>query len=188
MAGFRQGVLAAAALATTFGVCEQAHAGPPVEQGTLRLAAERMTGFSVNVPEFGDAYFSTSVLGAGNPGIMQFPRVAFDGFIIDGLSLGGALGLTYEGANDTLFWHFLPRIGYAFALGRDFEFWPRGGIGVAGVDTRGGDDAWGVFTGEGMFVWHFVPHGALLFGPTVDVQFNGGSTALSGAAGLLVTW
>lgn len=189
MARFQQGVLAAAALATTFGVCEQAHAGPPVEQGTLRLAAERMVGFSVNVPGRGnDAYFSTSLLASSNPGIMQFPRVGFDGFIIDGLSLGGALGLSYEGAGDTLFWHVMPRIGYAFALGRSFEFWPRGGIGVIGSSGPGWDNASGVFTGEGMFLWHFVPHGALIFGPAVDVVFDGGATAISGVAGLLVTW
>lgn len=193
MARFRQGVVAAAALAGTFAISEQAQAGPPVPKGTMKLAAERMVGFSLNIPGGpADPYFSTSILASANPGILQFPRVGFDYFVIDGLSIGGNAGMSYLGWNDALFWMFLPRVGYAFALTPKLDFWPRGGIGIAGSDQWNGfwvgSNTTGIFVGEAMFVWNIHPNAGLEFGPTFDIEFDGGSAALAGAVGLVATF
>ena len=109
-------------------------------QGQLAISAERLFGVyyarrSDNLPP--DNLHSSTVIGFGwssDPAASSFiqPRAGIDYFVVDHLSLGGAIGLyTAAGHNpqvgDTGF-IIAPRVGYAIDLGRVASFWPRGGM------------------------------------------------------------
>lgn len=106
----------------------------PVKQGTLAIGAERLSGF-----------FHTSVKheGQGTESVDQFallsivplspydqPRAAIDYFVIDGLSLGGALAFVHLGLENGSINTFLlaPRVGYATFFNDVVGIWPRGGF------------------------------------------------------------
>lgn len=149
------------------------------------VAAERITGLSLTFPSGGDAYFSMGLL-QGQPAPMQFPRVGADYFIIDGLSLGGNVGLAFNGGSDETVLLIAPRVGYAFALSERFDFWPRLGVGFLGAFRPGDDYTSGLITLEGMFVWKVNRVVGVEFGPTFDALLASGSEViLGGNAGLV---
>ncbi len=105
------------------------------------------------------------------------PRLAFDYFIIDSLSLGGSLGFVSYGGDDPHTEHFLlhPRVGYMFGISDTFGFWLRGGLTYHSVNGPGNGDEDGLaFTAEGMFAVTPVDHFGFTFGPTFDADFTGG--------------
>lgn len=169
--------------ALTFG--SDASAITPEKKGTFKIGAERMLGLGLSI-QGGDANFGMTLLPAPAPMPLQFPRLGADYFIIDGLSLGGNLGMTYWSAGGgQVAYIVLPRVGYEFELTDKIDFWPRGGVGIIGA---GGGDPSFLVALEGMFVWEFIPHVAAEFGPTIDLAFGYEVYDFAGNAGLLVSF
>lgn len=135
------------------------------------------------------------------------PRLAFDYFVIDGLSLGGAIGYSsgsFDGDEtinnnnrdldevDTSLFVVSPRVGYAAMFTPVVGIWPRGGFTYwsATQDTnRPGNQADSkfeasglAFTAEFMLVIAPVEHGAFLVGPTVDFPLTGSAKDENGNA------
>jgi hypothetical protein len=124
--------------------------------------------------------------GRGTRSPFDVPRFAFDIFVIDSLSVGGAIGYVQftdeedPGDRDTKYTDFIfsPRVGYLIMFSDKFGFWPRGGFtyhsGSIDPDGPGKYSESGfAFTAEAMFVWTPVPHFGFAFGPTLDIDFTG---------------
>jgi hypothetical protein len=114
------------------------------------------------------------------------PRFAFDIFVIDSLSVGGAIGYVQyndeedpgDGDTDYTDFIFSPRVGYVIMFTDKFGFWPRGGFTYhsSSVDPDGPgetSESGFAFTAEAMFVWTPVEHFGFGFGPTLDIDFTG---------------
>jgi len=127
------------------------------------------------------------------------PRIGFDYFIIDGLSLGGSIVYASastdgneeigNGGNDlnqvdsTLFM-VAPRVGYAFMFTPVIGLWPRGGLsywsytrdtnppGNPPNEEHKGSGL--TFSAEAMLVIAPVEHAAFLVGPTLDLPILSG--------------
>jgi hypothetical protein len=188
MKNFVQGLVAAAAFAaTTLGHSGEAAALDTVDKGTIVIAAERMTGFAL---VFGgpQVEFGAGLLTGGNPAPLNFPRIGGDYFIIDGLSIGGNLGIQhYTAGGGQTQWAILPRVGYAFALSNWIDFWPRGGVGVYGNDPGGYTSA--LLTLDANFLWHIFEHVGMEFGPQLDVALASPSVStLGGSCGLFMNF
>jgi hypothetical protein len=125
------------------------------------------------------------------------PRVGFDYFVIDGLSIGGALGYystehdgdETRGNNKTDIvkeedsgWLVAPRVGYCFMFTDMVGIWPRGGFTYAsgkeersppvGADQKLEADVLDL-TIEGMLVISPVPHAGFMVGPTLEFPLSG---------------
>jgi hypothetical protein len=135
---------------------------------------------------------------AGTPFTMA--RFAFDIFVIDSLSVGGAIGYTHvdihheetpvgapvNGVYDTDWASgiFAPRVGYIWNLGSVVSFWLRGGItyhwasygNAAGCGGPGpcdlSQDGW-AFTIEPTFTFSPIEHFAFVGMPYLDIDFTG---------------
>ncbi|HEX3596500.1 MAG TPA: hypothetical protein VHU80_15425 [Polyangiaceae bacterium] len=109
-----------------------------IDKGTFALGAERITGV-FHADEKVDGLGSngtTAIALFGNSvdsplaGAWQFPRLAFDYFVTNGLSLGGSfvvLSRSPEGSTQTDIL-VAPRIGFGYMFTRVVGIWPRGGI------------------------------------------------------------
>lgn len=184
-------VLATLAFAFTLAAPREAHALRTTPKGTMALAAERLSGLSLTFPQQGDVFFQTQLLTAFNVSSLQNPRIGFDYFIIDGLSLGGSGGLGYNGApgNDKVEWAILPRVGYRFGLSSSFDFWPRLGVGIYGVGGEGAAFSTGVISLEAPFIWQVHPAIGIELAPALDVALaTGGFVVLGGTVGVVHTW
>lgn len=167
------------ASAAVFGglmITKQAAAVEPVRESTLMVAAERLA--SSNFAFGGGTDWNNQFFGAPANTPFGTPRLGVDYFIIDGLSLGGHLGagFTVPNAGDTHGWlAFMPRVGYAFSLSRNIDFWPRvgGGFIVAGA-AYGGTSTTAVVTMEGMFLANLNKFVAIEFGPALDLPLADG--------------
>jgi hypothetical protein len=182
-------VLAALLGAVTFVAPREAKALRTTPKGSMALAAERLSGLSLAFPPVGNVYFSTHVLTAFNTGPLQDPRIGFDYFVIDGLSIGGNAGFGYNGGNDQIHWLIEPRVGYRFGLSETWDLWPRLGVGILGAGGAGADYTSGLITIEAPFVWKVHPALGVELTPAFDVPLASGSTVVLGAtAGLVHTW
>jgi hypothetical protein len=168
-----------------------------IESGTFALGAERLTGMfhaddkTGNTPSRGST--TIALLGnGGNVGVASnaflFPRVGLDGFIIDGLSLGGNLIVwhtSYDGGSATSF-IIEPRIGFAFMFGRVVGIWPRGGFGYWNYSQSPDQGPGGVdahcfaFTVDVPLIIRPVRPFAITVGPILDVGFAGKQTPNGG--------
>lgn len=152
-------------------------------QGQLAISAERLFGVEYERTSFsgpGNDYRTSTVIGfgwsyAGNASSFIFPRAGLDYFVVNNLSLGGAIGL-FSGAGHNAIvgetgFLFAPRVGYAIDLGSVASFWPRGGITYyshADYHNVG-------ITGEANFVLFPRANWAFLITPHFDVgPFGGG--------------
>jgi hypothetical protein len=175
---------AAVALLASAGVA-RAQVGPDFgAHGQLAISAERLFGINYaranNTTDGQSGYASTTVIGFGwssDPAPSSFvqPRAGIDYFVIDRLSLGGAIGLyTASGHNaqvDSTGFLFAPRVGYAIDLGRVASFWPRGGI----TYYSHGDWHNVGLSGEGNFAIFPRANWAFLISPFFDFgPFGGG--------------
>lgn len=155
-------------------------------QGQLAISAERLFGVEYAKATFDPPgpppsfYQSSTIIGfgwsyQGNASSFLQPRAGIDYFVINSLSLGGAIGL-YSGAGhnpqvgDTGFL-FAPRVGYAVDLGSVASFWPRGGI----TYYSHGDYHNLALTGEANFALFPRPNWAFLIQPHFDLGPFGGA-------------
>lgn len=169
------------------------------------LSAERVFGFvhSSNTQE--PAADTTDTTSYTNINLLTNPmggfftgysvaRIGFDFFVIDGLSIGAALGyFSASQSNETevmgttsesdgpTFSGFLvaPRIGYAYMFNPTVGIWPRGGITYAhrnisdpDSDNENSQNRLAV-TLELPLVISPVPHVGFLLGPTLDLGVSG---------------
>jgi hypothetical protein len=123
----------------------------------------------------------------------SFPRIAADYFVIDGLSVGGSLGLyTHSGSLEVEFmgeseendtgsitgFLFEPRVGYAFMFSEMIGIWPRGGITYLSESAENADNderssSALAITLECPLVINPVPHVVFGIGPTLDLGVTG---------------
>jgi hypothetical protein len=158
------------------------------KQGTIGLSADRLFGFysahRSNDSDFfqDDDDWTGFGIGWGAPHYpYNIPRFAFDYFVIDSLSIGGALGYFSINDNDDGFsdqditaFILSPRVGYWIGFGAVAGFWPRGGFTYHSLSIDGGYDESGFgLTLEGMFGIGPVEHFMFLVGPTIDFDFIG---------------
>ncbi|MBK9001071.1 MAG: hypothetical protein IPM35_35565 [Myxococcales bacterium] len=126
------------------------------------------------------------------------PRIGFDYFVIDGLSIGGAFAYTSdkEEGDETVgnnsgdlpeetssAFAIAPRVGYCFMFNDTVGIWPRGGFTYASgkeeTDFPGNapdtsaDYSVLDLTLEGMLVITPVPHAGFMVGPTIDLPLSG---------------
>jgi hypothetical protein len=153
------------------------------QSGQFVLSAERLVGVSRTAREtnIGGVKHKDSINRAnvllnqdGNPYGYSHARVAFDYFVMDGLSLGSSLG--YSGnSGDASFSEFMvaPRVGYALMLSDSVGIWPR--LGVTYQYEKAPDGAAGVLavSFEANLVIVPVEHVAFTIAPTVDASFAG---------------
>jgi hypothetical protein len=173
-------------------------------EGQFAVSGERLFGvtWSTQSSEEGDvkstqSYTNISLL--ANPygpfvSAYSFPRVGADFFVIDGLSVGAALGLftvsssskveagdqEQEEDGPSLSGFLLaPRIGYAAMFNETVGIWPRGGITYVNASSESSDgdsettSSSLALTIEAPLVIAPVPHVALTIGPTLDFGLSG---------------
>jgi hypothetical protein len=147
-------------------------------------------------PDAEDDYTGVNLLWRGPSGNtmadldpFNVPRVGFDVFVIQGLSVGGALGYastsdSEEGGDGFLAEShssvlFAARVGYAHMFSDRAGIWPRGGFtyhsiswdqGLLGEDTSTNGFA---LTVEVPFVLSPADHFGILLGPTFDIDLTG---------------
>lgn len=177
---------AAAAVVGAVSLTQEAGA-EPVPQGTFALSAERLAASNFHFYPGGFVWVNQFL---GAPGQVPFdtPRVGFDYFVIDGLSVGGHLGLGFyiPSDGDSAAWvALMPRVGYALSLTDKLDVWPRLGFGVIAGDAAPNDT--GVLTLEGMFLYDLTKNVALEFGPAIDLPFAVGwqDAIIGGNAGIV---
>jgi hypothetical protein len=129
---------------------------------------------------------------AGLTSTYAIPRVAFDGFAIDGLSLGASASFFSSslpsaiGGNTTTITGFMltPRVGYAARLARVVALWPRVGVtylsltssSSAAMSTSTTSSRFAL-TIEAPFALVIAEHLAATVGPTVDLGLGGSQSA-----------
>jgi hypothetical protein len=153
------------ATAAVTAAASPAYAANPVEHGKFMISAERLFGLSfthetiatnngdrsTNQTQFSLLYSS------GATSVHMTPRLAFDFLPIDGLTLGGAVGVgtgkldssrtnnagaTVDTEGPTTTWFVIsPRVGYALGLSQLAGLWLRGGVTYyyANSDFPGGN-------------------------------------------------
>jgi hypothetical protein len=170
-------------------------------KGQLTISAERLFGFtydSATLTQGGvdstNKLTGISLLsspgtssGAGIWAGYGSPRVAGDYFVIDHLSVGGALGYSHwslnvpapvAGANGERTvsgdaFTFAPRAGYAFLFNDVIGIWPRAGFTyrTSSADTVSEHDF--ALTLEVPVVVTLIPHVVFWGGPTLDLGLTG---------------
>jgi hypothetical protein len=147
---------------------------------TLSLGGQEQSGHSDNVSIFGSPFTSLAASYAA-------PRLAFDGFVTDGLSIGGSLSYFWmsnqaPGASSSSSldgFMVMPRVGYALALDRAAAIWPRVGFSYLHASGSGATVSLYAVTLEVPVVISLGPHVALLVGPTFDLGLGGSQEAAS---------
>lgn len=116
-------------------------------QGKFVLSAERLFGFArtsnvievENAPDDKNSFSRLNLLVNGNGSLVGYsaPRVAFDVFAIDGLSIGAAVGYasTSGSAGNHLVLAHL-RVGYAYMFTRAIGVWPRAGATFESIELK----------------------------------------------------
>jgi hypothetical protein len=187
--------LTIAVAVTLFGLAGTAQAqgyrSPFGGKGQVTFGAERLFGFhwvsntseSNNGPVHSDHTSSGTSVGFGwyfaQPLQFNQPRLGVDFFIVDDISLGGALGFFsqhgHDGGSSDDGFIISPRVGFNISLGSDVvTFWPKVGLTYISVNDY---HAFGV-SGEANFVFFprpSAPNWGFLVTPTLDLApFGGG--------------
>ncbi len=160
----------------------------PVDRGTFVLSAEHLTGVIHDDLKSNGATLGITTIalfGYQATTVFDMPRIAFDGFVIDGLSIGGSLAVYQasfglSGQNSQSYTDVLiaPRVGYAYLFSRSVGIWPRAGFSYW---HRGFSDAAAsthafAFDADCPLVFFPAPHFAITVGPILDVSFGGSVT------------
>ncbi|HTM45457.1 MAG TPA: hypothetical protein VL137_10905 [Polyangiaceae bacterium] len=106
----------------------------------------------------------------------EVPRAAIDYFVIDHLSIGGAIGIgSYGGDADGSDFLFAPRVGYVWNLADWAAFWLRGGLTF---HTQSQPNEHGfAFTADPTFVLSPAQHVGFLLGFSFDQDLVGKTDA-----------
>jgi len=183
------------AMAQTFG-----------EKGQLAISAERLFGFvhnsstvtvnGIDTTTKTDSFSLlsstlTPTLGGAGGLVYSQPRVAGDYFVIDHLSVGGAVGYSHfsfseprtqniEISTSGDSWTFAPRVGYSFLFNDMIGIWPRGGFTYRTFSA--GSDGGHVLalTLEAPFTFALIPHVVFTAGPTFDIGLTGKTDRTAG--------
>ncbi|HEY2404884.1 MAG TPA: hypothetical protein VGI10_02730 [Polyangiaceae bacterium] len=177
-------------------------------QGRAVFGAERLFGLTWShrseqslVPGVPDSYDNTSGMAfmwhvpndPRNP--FEVPRVAFDYFVIDHLSVGGTLAYmggsisrplggngpaAMNGATvstDYSDFAFAPRVGFAYMFGSVVGIWPHAGFTYHSysVDTVEKGNGFALDL-DAMFVFAVTPHFGFTAGPNFDIDVSGSRT------------
>jgi hypothetical protein len=162
-------------------------------KGTPAISVDRLFGFSFNHENIenpapvGDVDTDGTHFGFGWPGPeapnpYDIPRAAFDYFVMDSFSIGGALGyasLSLEtdpgpGQLDATAFVFAPRAGYVWNLNDWASFWLRGGFTYHSYSIDDGPSEHALaLTVEPTFVLSPAQHWGIVAGPTADLSFSG---------------
>jgi hypothetical protein len=189
-------------VAILFGLAAMATSGSALaqefgKQMDLVFSADRLMAFhashlTIEDPGNPDGEYSATGFGFGwrgqaTPTDFDVPRLAFDIFVIDSLSVGGALGyVNYSrsidnnggiGSSDQDYEGFIfsPRVGYVWMFTKGVGFWLRGGLTYHSAAV-GNDNVNGfAFTIEPSFVFSPIEHFAFLAAPYADFDFVGNS-------------
>jgi hypothetical protein len=168
-----------------------------IDKGTFALGAERLTGMFHTEEKVGNGASQgmTSMALLGNTGFdesvsypWQFPRIGLDGFIIDGLSLGGSFVVMHRaleaGSGTDLL--IAPRIGFGYMFSRVVGIWPRFAVGYwhqwRTPDQGPGDEKRHSFAFDIDVPLIIAPvkNFAITVGPLFDVSFGGTRTVSDG--------
>jgi len=190
----RKAIMAAAGAAVFF-FAGGLWAQPFSSQGTFAISAERVFGLpwyeSTHVEwdhgrppdndEEDHSRTSWGIAWAAPATPYAVPRFAVDYFVIDHLSIGGALAFVSAsddtdgpgGDVDRSAFLLAPRVGYAIPFGAVAGFWPRGGLTFVSEGGDGDDGSELALTLEPLF-WLAPAEGvAFVLGPVLDVGLVG---------------
>ncbi len=154
------------------------------DSGQFILSAENLFGFNYNHPGGNNAHATTfSLFSDGFAGVTQntyqWPRLAFDVFVIKGISAGGAISYSRTSysnlpANTTIAatnaFEIAPRIGYAQMVGPWLGVWPRAGVTYIYSASNSNFLA---LTIDALAAIVVSPHLAITLGPTLDLGLSG---------------
>jgi hypothetical protein len=169
-------------------------AAPPPATGAIRISWDRETssGHLTNVLASGSTYGELSEVAA--PSLI--PRLAADGLLFGGFTVGGAVGYFSSVGNRNVAGVptvsaadperagvlVAPRVGYLLALRSDLTLWLRAGIAYASTTVNQSDETAALITRE---VWHLqasldpavvfspAPHLGILLNPFLDLGVGG---------------
>ncbi len=175
------------------------------EQGRFAVGAERLFGVAWTKETFKGSGADTSESATSisfltkqtNATGVTAPRVAFDYFVIDGLSLGAAIGYATISIRQSTGsssmdgptiggWLLAPRVGYAYMFNDIVGLWPRAGITYTTLSA----DQTGVSTDsvalsvEVPLVITPAPHAMILIAPTLDWGFAGSAKVDNATTGV----
>lgn len=147
--------------------------------GEIAISAERLLGYASTswkmklkgLPDPKDSVSHLNLLvNAGtDERTYSAPRIAFDYFVTNGLSLGGAVGLSAT-SGDQSYQHFQlnPRVGYNYMFGSVVGVWPRVGMTYQEQKIAGAKIALLAVSVDVALVIVPLEHVALTLGPTFD--------------------
>jgi hypothetical protein len=156
------------------------------DAGSVVLSAERLTGFThtrASVGNVDGSWDHIAFLGAVPTSPADLPRIGFDVFVVNHLSLGGTIAVDHRSGDARValldvngsVTDFLvePRIGYLMMFTRTVGFWPRGGFSYFSRSYDGGDAHYISLNIEAPFVIDFTGGFGMTIGPTLDVSLDG---------------
>lgn len=201
----RKIVAGLAAFGAVFGIASVASAQALGEEGTFALSADHLfgiTSFNVTAEPDVDGATETEIKGTstaigygtstriGYSGVevplpASVPRLSFDYFVTESLSIGGGLGYySFSGEweqgdadgdlEDVSGFALSPRVGYVLGLSDAIWVWLRGGITYMTVDVE--DSVEGnimQLDAEGSFVFGLAENFGLQFGPHLGFPLGG---------------
>lgn len=180
---------AAAAAVSALLATNVAHADA-IRSGTFALGAERITGVfhsdekaagNNSVGNTGFALFGNAEDSA-LAGAWQLPRIGFDFFVTNGLSLGGSFIVLsrdtdlgrIDGHGNITDIIVAPRVGFGYMFGRVVGIWPRGGLSYWHQSATGNNEAHSfAFDIDVPFLFAPAHNFAITLGPLLDVGFAG---------------
>ena len=178
------GVLGVAAWLTASG----AQAQPFGTRGQLSVSAERLFGVTHSVvsedisPNFSAPQLATAssqtdsvnLLSTPRAAVYNAPRLAFDYFVANHLSLGGAASYAFVAQRSGGVGGLAGRVGYASMFTESAGIWPRAGLTYERFSGALYPDAHYVaLTVEAPFVLSPTPRVAFTVGPTFDLGLSG---------------
>lgn len=181
--------------------------------GTLVFGADRLFGLLHTSTTIGEDAAETTessteisllTRGAEIPSPYAAPRLTFDGFVTDAISLGGTIGITSEssevelpsgveqdGGSETAI-IIGGRVGYGYMFSDTLGIWPKLGLTyfTDGLEDGDGDeiDINGLaFSADVMLVIAPVPHFGFTVGPIMDIGLTGETQAGGAEVDTIVT-
>jgi hypothetical protein len=171
----------------------------PMPAGTFALSGDRLMGVFHTTTTVSSGALSVdqtidnfALLGMQSTGPYDLPRIGMDGFVIDGLSLGGSLYVAHRsidsnvgagpvgaaGSQSATDFLIAPRVGYALMFTDSIGFWPRGGFTYfhETLSPNGSPDISIHYISLGLdvpFIFALTNGFAITVGPVLDIAVDG---------------